>query len=159
MINFKMKHHQNRTTYTNPHFFILNKGMNTGKPLNEPCPNCFVILFYCSEDCENMKQIISSLWRIKFWHQFLIGSVIPYIRIHDFSKNLMIKSNEIMQDFEQHKKDVATLKLLEQKEDQFHQNINLINDLRRVILYRYCKRQVDWLICIYLQCKCNISPI
>jgi hypothetical protein len=87
-----------------------------------------------------MKAIVSSLWRIKFWHQFLIGSVIPYIRIHDFSKNLMLKSNEMMQDFEQHKKDVATLKLLEQKEDQFHKNINLINDLRRVILYRYCKR-------------------
>jgi len=140
MINFKMKHHRNETVYSVPHFFILNKGMNTGKPLDAPCPNCFVITFYCSEDCENMKQIISSLWRIKFWHQFLIGSVIPYIRIHDFSKNLMLKSNEMMQDFEQHKKDVATLKLLEQKEDQFHKNINLINDLRRVILYRYCKR-------------------
>jgi hypothetical protein len=140
MINFKMKHHASGTTYTNPHFFILNKGMNTGKPLNEPCPNCFVILLYCNEDCENMKQILLSLWRVKFWHQFLIGSVIPYIRIHDFSKNLTLKSNEMMQDFEQHKKDVATLKLLEQKEDQFHQNINLINDLRRVILYRYCKR-------------------
>jgi hypothetical protein len=140
MINFKLKHHQSGTIYKNPHFFILNKGMNTGKLLEAPCPNCFVITFHCSEDCEHMKAIISSLWRIKFWHQFLIGSVIPYIRIHDFSKNLMLKSNEMMQDFEQHKKDVATLKLLEQKEDQFHKNIILINDLRKVILYRYCKR-------------------
>lgn len=140
MINFKLKHHRTGETYSNPHFFILNKGMNTGKLLDAPCPNCFVISFCCSEDCEHMKAIISSLWRIKFWHQFLIGSVIPYIRIHDFSKNLMLKSNEMMQDFEQHKKDVATLKLLEQKEDQFYKNINLINDLRRVILYRYIKK-------------------
>lgn len=140
MINFKLKHHRTGETYSNPHFFILNKGMNTGKLLETPCPNCFVISFYCSEDCEHMKAIISSLWRIKFWHQFLIGSVIPYIRIHDFSINLMLKSNEMMQDFEQHKKDIATLKLLEQKEDQFHKNINLINDFRRVILHRYCKR-------------------
>lgn len=140
MINFKLKHHRTGETYSNPHFFILNKGMNTGKLLDAPCPNCFVISFCCSEDCEHMKAIISSLWRIKFWHQFLIGSVIPYIRIHDFSKNLMLKSNEMMQDFEQHKKDIATLKLLEQKEDQFYKNINLINDLRRVILYRYIKK-------------------
>lgn len=140
MINFKLKHHRTGETYSRPHFFILNKGMNTGKLLEAPCPNCFVILFYSSEDCEHMKAIISSLWRIKFWHQFLIGSIIPYIRIHDFSKNLMLKSNEMMQDFEQHKKDIATLKLLEQKEDQFHKNINLINDLRRVILYRYIKK-------------------
>ncbi len=52
----------------------------------------------------------------------------------------MIKSNEMTQDFEQHKKDVAALKLLLQKEEQFQQNINLINDLRRVILHRYCKK-------------------
>lgn len=51
-----------------------------------------------------MQAIISNLWRIKFWHQFLIGSVIPYIRINDFAKNLTIKSNELMLDFEQHKK-------------------------------------------------------
>jgi hypothetical protein len=46
----------------------------------------------------------------------------------------------MMLDYEQHKKNVADLKLLEQKENQFQQNINLINDLRRVILHRYCKR-------------------
>ena len=46
----------------------------------------------------------------------------------------------MMLDFEQHKKNVAALKLLEQKEEQFQQNINLINDLRRVILHRYCKK-------------------
>ena len=46
----------------------------------------------------------------------------------------------MMADFEQHKKNVASLKVLEQKEKQFHENINLINGLRRVILYRYCKK-------------------
>lgn len=42
-----------------------------------------------------------------------------------------------MQEHEEHKKNVAALKLLEQKEQQFYQNINLINDIRRVIMYRY----------------------
>lgn len=46
----------------------------------------------------------------------------------------------MMQEHEEHLKQVAALKLLEQKEKQFHQNINLINDMRRVILYRYCKK-------------------
>ena len=140
MINFQMKHHQNGTSYSKPHFFILNKGLNTGKPLSEPCPNCFVIQFGCNEDSENMESICKSLWRVKFWHRFLIGSVIPYIRINDFSKNLTLKSNAMMQDFEQHKKNIAALKLLELKEKQFHENINLINDMRRVILHRYCNK-------------------
>ena len=108
--------------------------------MKQPCPNCFVIIFQCSEDYENMESICKSLWRVKFWHQFLIGSVIPYIRINDFSKNLTFRANEMMLDFEQHKKNVAALKLLKEKEQQFHQNINLINDLRRVILYRYCRK-------------------
>ena len=25
-------------------FFILNKGMNSGKPMEHPCPNCFTII-------------------------------------------------------------------------------------------------------------------
>ena len=50
------------------------------------------------------------------------------------------KAEEMLQDFEQHKKDVETLRLLELKEKQFHQNINLINDLKRVILHRYHKK-------------------
>ncbi len=140
MINFKLKHHVSGNLYTTPHFFILNKGLNTGKPLSKPCPNCFVIQFSCTEDFENMESICKSLWRAKFWHQLLIGSVIPYIRIHDFSKNLNLRANDMMLDYEQHKKNVAALKLLEEKENQFQQNINLINDLRRVILHRYCKR-------------------
>lgn len=140
MIRFQLKHHQSGSDYRLPHFFILNKGLNTGKPMDTPCANCFVIQFYCTEDNENMKNIVLSLWKIQFWHPLLIGSVIPYIRIKDFEKNLTKKTIEMMNDLEQHKKEVAALKMLLDKEEQFHYNINLINDLRRVILHRYCKR-------------------
>jgi hypothetical protein len=46
----------------------------------------------------------------------------------------------MMQEHDEHIKNVATLKILEQKEKQFHENINLINELRRVILHRYCSK-------------------
>jgi hypothetical protein len=42
-----------------------------------------------------------------------------------------------MQEHELHRKQFQMLRLLEQKEDQLHQNIALINEMRRVILYRY----------------------
>ena len=140
MINFKMKHHQNGVKYANPHFFILNKGLNTGKPLDEPCPNCFVIIFQCSEDCENMESICKSLWRVKFWHQFLRGSVIPFLNLHDIRKEFSIKVNQEIKDHEEHVKNIETLKLLEQSEKRFHENLNLINDMRRIILYRYISK-------------------
>ena len=75
----------------------------------------------------------------KFWHQSLVGSVIPFLRIEDFKKDFNSKVNEMLQEHELHKKQVQELRVLEQKEDQFQKNIILINELRRVILLRYCK--------------------
>jgi hypothetical protein len=139
MMNFIVKTHKKNTIYNKPHFFILNKGMNSGKPQKEPFTNSFVVIFDNEKDCENMFWITYSLWKSKFWHRNLIGSVIPFLRKVDFIKEFSAKANEMLQDYEQHQKDVEALRLLELKENQFHQNINLINDLRRVILYRYCK--------------------
>lgn len=139
MTNFIVKTHRKDTNYAKPHLFILNKGMNSGKPQKEPFTNSFVVIFENEEDCENIFWITYSLWKSKFWHRSLYGSVIPFLRISDFIKEFSTKANEMLHDFEEHKKNVEALRLLQLKENQFHQNINLINDLRRVILHRYCK--------------------
>ena len=140
MQNFIIKTHRVGTIYTKPHLFILNKGMNSGKPQKEPFTNSFVIIFQNEDDCENLFFIAYSLWQTKFWHQYLVGSVIPFLRLPDFKKQFNPQASLMMVEHEQHKKNVAALKLLEQKEKQFHENINLINDMRRVILYRYCRK-------------------
>ena len=140
MLNFIIKTHRVGTIYTKPHLFILNKGMNSGKPQKEPFTNSFVIIFQNEEDCKNLFFIAYSLWQTKFWHLYLVGSVIPFLRLPDFKKQFNPQASLMMVEHEQHQKNVAALKLLEQKEKQFHENINLINDMRRVILHRYCKR-------------------
>ncbi|WP_298117492.1 hypothetical protein [Flavobacterium sp.] len=140
MTNFIIKTHKKDTLYAKPHIFILNKGMNSGKPLKEACANCFTLIFENAEDTENFYFIAYSMWQAKFWHIHLCGSVIPFLRLNDFRKEFFLKSQQLMNDFEEHQKNIAALKLLEQKELQFHQNIGLINDLRRVILHRYCNR-------------------
>lgn len=138
MMNFIVKTHKKDTIYNKPHFFVLNKGMNSGKPQNESFTNSFAIIFDSETVCENIFWIAYSLWKSKFWHQHLVGSVIPFLRQNDFKKEFFLKSKMMMEEHEAHIKHVAALKLLEQKEKQFHENINLINDMRRVILYRYC---------------------
>ena len=140
MLNFIIKTHRKDTDYTKPHLFILNKGMNSGKPQKTPFTNSFVIIFQNEEDCESLFFIAYSLWQTKFWHQYLVGSVIPFLRLQNFKSEFSPKANVLMNEHEQHQKNVAALKLLEQKEKQFHENLNLINDLRRVILHRYCNR-------------------
>ena len=139
MTNFIIKTHKKNMLYAKPHLFILNKGLNSGKPQKEQFTNCFVVIFENDKDCESVFLITYSMWKSKFWHRNLCGSVIPFLRIHDFKKEFSSKATEMLKDFEQHKKDVEALRLLELKETQFNQNINLINDLRRAILYRYCK--------------------
>ena len=36
MQNFIIKTHQKDTIYSKPHLFLLNKGLNSGKPQKEP---------------------------------------------------------------------------------------------------------------------------
>ena len=86
MLNFIIKTHRVGTIYTKPHLFILNKGMNSGKPQKEPFTNSFVLLFQNEDECESLFFIAYSLWKTKFWHQFLCGSVIPFLRLPDFKK-------------------------------------------------------------------------
>ncbi len=140
MLNFIIKTHRVGTIYTKSHLFVLNKGMNSGKPQKTAFTNSFVIIFQNEEDCESVFFIAYSLWQTKFWHPFLVGSVIPFLRLPDFKNEFIPKASLMMAEHEEHKKNVAALKLLEQKEKQFHENINLINDMRRVILYRYCRK-------------------
>ena len=140
MPNFIIKTHQKNTLYTKPHLFILNKGMNSGKPQKEPFTNSFVVIFQNEEDCESIYFVAYSLWKTKFWHPFLVGSVISFLRLSNFAKEFNLKTSLMMQEHEEHQKNIAALKLLEKKEKQFHENINLINDLRKTILYRYCRK-------------------
>jgi hypothetical protein len=140
MPNFIIKTHQKDTVYTKPHLFILNKGMNSGKPQKEPFANSFVVIFSNEEDCENIFFIAYSLWQTKFWHQYLVGSVIPFLRLPDFKKEFNPQASLMMVEHEQHQKNVAALKLLEKKEKQYKEDINLINDIRRTILYRYHRK-------------------
>jgi hypothetical protein len=139
MPNFIIKTHQENAVYRANQIFILNKGMNSGKPQNEPFTNSFVILFQNDEDAETVYWLAYSLWKAKFWHQSLLGSVIPFLRITDFKKDFISKVNEMLQEHELHKKQIQALRLLEQKEDQLNKNIVLISEMRRVILLRYCK--------------------
>ena len=140
MPNFIIKTHRKDTIYLKPHLFILNKGMNSGKPQKEQFTNSFVIIFEKEEDCESLFFVAYSLWQTKFWHQFLIGSVIPFLRLPDFKKEFNPQASLMMLEHEQHLKNVEALKLLEKKEKQYKEDINLINDLRRAILYRYCRK-------------------
>ncbi|AQS94023.1 hypothetical protein [Polaribacter sp. BM10] len=88
MSTFEIKTHQIGRTYSNPHFFILNKGLNSGKPLEKPCPNCFVITTSSPELKNTLFHLTMMLQIGGLYAVYLKGSVIPFITIDDCRKTL-----------------------------------------------------------------------
>lgn len=65
-------------------FFIQNKGFHAGRPLKEPIPNCWEVRTFRKTDFE----ILYIIFESKILQTFIIGSVIPYIRLSDY-KNII----------------------------------------------------------------------
>jgi hypothetical protein len=113
-------------------FYILSKGLNSGKPLLTPCPNSFVCICKSEEQKDFYFWLLFGLWKAKYFHQFLTGSVIPFIRLSDLK-------NEILKQEKEYKSTVDKIKQLEEKERAIRQNLALINDLKRAMIYRHLK--------------------
>ena len=119
MSTFEIKTHQTGRTYSRPHFFILNKGLNSGKPMLKPCPNCFVIITNSDEVRESLFYLCLSLKIGRYFSYYLKGSVIPFICITDTKKviSYALQNNKQLQ----WKQKLEKLK----KIDDFEQNLKL----------------------------------
>jgi len=71
-------------------FFILNKGMNSGKPSFSPWRNCFVAQFDSDNELDYAYWICYGLWVTRKLHPFLNGSVIPFITKDDLMMALSL---------------------------------------------------------------------
>ena len=137
MCNFILKSYIQKEEIRKPHFFILNKGNNSGKPLTVPCPNCFVIQFQCEEEKEQIYWLIYSLWQSKAFYPFLRGSVIPFIVLKDIKSCLLDGVEKVAKNPAQFEKAVAALRSLEAMEKQNKQNLLLISKAKQMLFYKY----------------------
>ena len=137
MTKFYLKTYQKSAETDKSHFYILNKGMNSGKPLKKPCPNCFLLTANTEEEVQSLYWLCFGLWKAKSFHYYLKGSVIPFITINDMRTAIAGGFEIAQQNKPVFKKSIETLQFLELKEKQFHKNIQLINDAKRVIFHRY----------------------
>jgi hypothetical protein len=137
MSTFSLKSHRLGVVYSMPHFFILNKGNNSGKPLLAPCPNCFVIQFQCEEEKEQIYWLSYSLWQSKAFYPLLRGSIIPFVVLRDVKSCLLDGLNRVDENPAQFEKAVAALRSLEAMEKQYKQNLLLIANAKRMLFYKY----------------------
>ena len=65
-------------------FFVQSKGLNAGRPLREPKPNCWECRTKRSADFE----ILYIVFESRILENFIRGSVIPFIALADY-KNII----------------------------------------------------------------------
>jgi hypothetical protein len=87
-MNYLIKTHRPGMTYKGSHVFVLNRGRNSGKPLELPCPNCWVIQTQSEEDATRLRQILYAMQRSRRFDPYLRGSVIDFIPIKEFKRLL-----------------------------------------------------------------------
>ena len=137
MCTFILKSYNQKSEIGKPHFFILNKGNNSGKPLLAPCPNCFVIQFQSEEEKEKIYWLLYSLWQSKAFYPLLRGSVIPFVVLRDVKSCILDGLDKANENPAQFEKAVAALRSLEDMEKKFRQNIKLVQDTKRMLFYKY----------------------
>ena len=93
MINFQIKTYQVGRSYQKPHFFILNKGLNSGKPYTAPVRNSYVISTETIEQKEALFHLSYMLLEARYYRFYLKGTVIPFICIKDVEK-LLVKNSK-----------------------------------------------------------------
>jgi hypothetical protein len=134
MKSFQLKSHRPGTEYPQAHFFILNKGLNSGKPLKHPCPNCFVYISVFPDYTDQAYWTAYTLWKSKALHPFLRGSVIPFITIGEYKKKFLTTFYQVQGCPEKFEKLVQTFKLLEIQEHKIHVSLKLIQTARMAFL-------------------------
>lgn len=140
MITLEIITHRTGNKYYKPTIFILNKGINGGKPMKLATANCFSIITKTDKEAEDLYHVALALWQTKYWHKFLIGSVILFLRITDFKENFLEKAEVMLSEHEEHVKTITKIKELQKVSDLFNQNLVLIEEMKRVLLSNYCKR-------------------
>ena len=137
MSTFELKTHKTGRTYSNPHFFILNKGLNSGKPLTNPCPNSFVVTTSTEEEKNTLYHLSMMLQIGGFYAYYLKGSVISFISIDDCRNTLKkgLKSKAKSEyDFQKH---INTVSVISKKEKELQNVIDKMAVLK-VAYIRNC---------------------
>ena len=139
MLKNKIKTHKSGTAYNQPHFFILNKGLNSGKPFNHYVCNSFVFLADNNEEKEFFYFLLLGLWELRFFRKHLKGSVIEYVRLGDVidvideTLNSVNAGNRSFSDVQN------TLAQIESHQINLQKQLDYLMQLRKALFYKYLK--------------------
>ena len=137
MENFKVRTYNSEKETPGNALFILSRGRNAGKPLFEPCPNCFIL--YCKDQnqLENLYWTFFTLWKNGFFHPYLCGSVIEMLRLFELKKILISFIIPSLSKMEQNGKILSDIKTVFELEQKFTKQLQQLSELRSVLVRKY----------------------
>jgi hypothetical protein len=134
----KIKTHKSGQ-YVEPHFFILSKGNNAGKPLTSPCPNCFVLVAQDVKEREALYWLCFGLWQGGLFRPYLRGSVIPFICVDDLRNEICQAWEKVAQKPDSLAQVAQTLTGLAAHQEKLKEQLKLINELKRAMMFKLLK--------------------
>ncbi|MFN8117106.1 MAG: hypothetical protein U0W65_13395 [Bacteroidia bacterium] len=141
MLKSKIKTHKSGTIYKQPHFFILNKGLNSGKPFRHYVCNSFVFLADDKDERDFYYFMLLGIWELRLLRPYLKGSVIEYVRLGDVvdvldeTLNTVNTGNRSFADVQN------SLAQIEALQSNLQLQLSQLMQLRKALFHKYLRRK------------------
>jgi hypothetical protein len=133
------KTHKMNRTYHGNHFFVLSKGNNAGRPMDKPCPNCFVIITKCPQERRLLYWLCFGLWQCGYFQPYLTGSVIPFLRLPELKAIIRETRFKTADRKDQCDKAVETLNKLLNHQQSISKQLQLIHRGKKSLMWKLLK--------------------
>jgi len=139
MQTLKIRTHRISTTYGSNCFFLLSKGYHAGKPLEIPCPNCFVVIADSYADKEKLFWVCYCLWRSGKYIPLLVGSAIPVLHIKEVEKEIRLAASKAVAKPQEFEKLVRQFQAFHKLETHLHLQLKLVARIKSELAYGFLK--------------------
>jgi len=139
MKQFTLKTYRNSASVELNSFYILNKGMNSGRPHPKPFVNCFTFMADSPEEMEMFYWITFAAWQAKLFHPYIKGSVIPYVSIMDVVQVINEASKKCVVNPDRVGNLLKTFHTLNQLETKYERLAKLTTEAKRSAALKFIK--------------------
>ena len=112
-------------------FYLLNKGLNSGKPLSTPCPNCYELAAPNEEGQAFFYWLCYSLWQSKRFELYLRGSAILFIIISDTKQCINQAAAKAQNNLPEFERSVRLLQEIEKVETNYRNSLLLLKKAKQ----------------------------
>ena len=140
MLKSKIKTHKSGKTYNQPHFFILNKGLNSGKPFRNYVCNSFVFLADNKNERDFYYFMLQGIWELRLLRPYLKGTAIEFVRLGDVIdvlEEVLNSVNSGSRSFYDVQNSLAQIEVLQ---TNLQTQLTYLMQLRKSLFYKYLKK-------------------